>query len=113
MQFLRRHARIISAIVLSELDLTLALCGALLTLLPIGRSERANRGSADPTKPGAYDFWPALTPVPRPEQFRRDQATELIVETAAKAVIAPDEITRSLQDRGNTDRGNTPGKPNS
>ena len=43
MQFLRRHARIISAIVLSELDLTLALCGALLTLLPIGRSERAKQ----------------------------------------------------------------------
>ncbi|WP_018264947.1 hypothetical protein [Methylosinus sp. LW4] len=89
MRFFRRHARIISAILLSELDLTLALFGALLTLLPIGRSERANRGSADPTKPGAYDFWHPLTPITRPEQFRRDQTTELIVEAPAKPSLAP------------------------
>ncbi|CAN2532109.1 hypothetical+protein [Methylocapsa aurea] len=52
MQFLRRHARIISAIVLSELDLTLALCGALLTLLPIGRSAaRSAQTEVPPIRP--------------------------------------------------------------
>ncbi|MBU3890060.1 hypothetical protein FM996_06165 [Methylosinus sporium] len=99
MQFFRRHARIISAILLDEFGLLMLL---LFGRRPLDRQaadelDGQKSGSADPTKTCAYDMrLGVMAPIPKAEQFMRDQATELIVEMPAKLSLTPkkSDLTR-------------------
>ncbi len=87
LQWMRRFAPIIAAVCL-----TLISAGpSLLGLLVVGRRSRdpddVGRGSADPTKPGAYDMWSvSIIPVPRVPDLNFAQTSELIVENPETSI---------------------------
>ncbi|WP_166141824.1 hypothetical protein [Methylosinus sp. RM1] len=94
MQFFRRHTRIISAILLDEFGLLKPLFFACQASDEL---DGQNAGSADRIETSAYDMrLGVMAPIPKAEQFMRDQATELIVEMPAKLSLTPkkSDLTR-------------------